>query len=149
MSITCSCLLLFFLLCLSLDACNARRLGRVLDKEPEGKNHQFSSENREEYYKSGVDDIRVQPNVVKSSSSMEAQTSHDKTPYDLKDMTRKTLKGRSKDEEKGKGWDAVRTSTKSSVVSVSWRVPHKKCGEKQPGFNLDYSPPKTHPPSHN
>ena len=35
------------------------------------------------------------------------------------------------------------------LVSVSWRVPHKKRGEKQPGFNLDYSPPKTHPPSHN
>ncbi|KAK8570479.1 hypothetical protein V6N13_003156 [Hibiscus sabdariffa] len=35
------------------------------------------------------------------------------------------------------------------VVSVSWRVPHRKHGEKNPGFNLDYSPPKTHPPSHN
>lgn len=34
-------------------------------------------------------------------------------------------------------------------VSVSWRVPHRKRDEKQPGFNLDYSPPKTHPPSHN
>lgn len=31
----------------------------------------------------------------------------------------------------------------------SWRVPHKKSSEKNPGFNLDYSPPKTHPPSHN
>ncbi|PON82964.1 Transmembrane protein [Trema orientale] len=149
MSITCSCLLLFFLLCLSLHACNGRRLGAVLDKVPEETFRQFSSENREGYYKSSVDDIRVQPKVMKSSSSMEAQTSHDKTRYDLKDMTRKTLKERSEDEGKGKGWDAVRTSTKSSVVSVSWRVPHKKRGEKQPGFNLDYSPPKTHPPSHN
>ncbi|KAE8723329.1 Ubiquitin-like superfamily protein isoform 1 [Hibiscus syriacus] len=35
------------------------------------------------------------------------------------------------------------------VVSVSWRVPHRKHGEKLPGFNQDYSPPKTHPPSHN
>ncbi|RYR72207.1 hypothetical protein Ahy_A02g006415 isoform A [Arachis hypogaea] len=34
--------------------------------------------------------------------------------------------------------------------SISWRVPHKKPSEKNnPGFNLDYSPPKTHPPSHN
>ncbi|KAE8725985.1 Ubiquitin-like superfamily protein isoform 1 [Hibiscus syriacus] len=39
--------------------------------------------------------------------------------------------------------------TSKAVVSVSWRVPHRKHGEKHPGFNLDYSPPKTHPPSHN
>jgi len=38
---------------------------------------------------------------------------------------------------------------KESLVSVSWRVPQKKRGERHPGFNLDYSPPKTHPPSHN
>ncbi|KAK8631014.1 hypothetical protein V6N13_079781 [Hibiscus sabdariffa] len=35
-----------------------------------------------------------------------------------------------------------------SVVSVSWRVPHEKRGGKHPGFNVDYSLPKTHPPSH-
>lgn len=35
------------------------------------------------------------------------------------------------------------------LVSVGWRVPRKKRGEQQPGFNLDYSPPKTHPPVHN
>ncbi|KAE8726166.1 Detected protein of unknown function [Hibiscus syriacus] len=39
--------------------------------------------------------------------------------------------------------------TSRPVVSVSWRVPHRKHGEKLPGFNQDYSPPKTHPPSHN
>lgn len=43
--------------------------------------------------------------------------------------------------------EAVRTT--ETLASVSWRVPRKKRGEKQPGFNLDYSPPKTHPPSHN
>ncbi|KAK4269780.1 hypothetical protein QN277_022892 [Acacia crassicarpa] len=36
-----------------------------------------------------------------------------------------------------------------SLVSVPWRVPREKKGDKNPGFNLDYSPPKTHPPSHN
>jgi len=37
-----------------------------------------------------------------------------------------------------------------SLVSVSWRVPHnKKPRQKHPGFDLDYSPPKTHPPHHN
>ncbi|XP_071697385.1 uncharacterized protein [Rutidosis leptorrhynchoides] len=33
---------------------------------------------------------------------------------------------------------------------VTFRVPPKnKRIHQQPGFNLDYSPPKTHPPSHN
>uniref|UniRef100_A0A7N0SZ38 Uncharacterized protein n=1 Tax=Kalanchoe fedtschenkoi TaxID=63787 RepID=A0A7N0SZ38_KALFE len=34
-------------------------------------------------------------------------------------------------------------------TKVSYRVPHRKRGEQQPGFNLDYSPPKVHPPHHN
>lgn len=34
--------------------------------------------------------------------------------------------------------------------TVTFRVPPKnKRVHQQPGFNLDYSPPKTHPPSHN
>lgn len=34
--------------------------------------------------------------------------------------------------------------------SVTWKLPKKKQGEKQqPGFNLDYAPPKVHPPHHN
>ncbi|KAF2303482.1 hypothetical protein GH714_018819 [Hevea brasiliensis] len=41
------------------------------------------------------------------------------------------------------------SAEKKSLVSVPWRVPHNKRGEKHPGFNFDYSPPKTHPPSHN
>lgn len=36
-----------------------------------------------------------------------------------------------------------------SLVSVSWHLPRKKPSEKHLGFNSDYSPPKTHPPSHN
>ncbi|KAH6767480.1 hypothetical protein C2S52_018463 [Perilla frutescens var. hirtella] len=30
-----------------------------------------------------------------------------------------------------------------------WRVPRRKRGDEEPGFNLDYLPPKTHPPVHN
>ncbi|MBA0579111.1 hypothetical protein Gorai_021376 [Gossypium raimondii] len=36
-----------------------------------------------------------------------------------------------------------------SILSISWRVPHENRGGKHPGFNLDYSPSKAHPPSHN
>ncbi|XP_057807340.1 root meristem growth factor 10-like [Salvia miltiorrhiza] len=35
------------------------------------------------------------------------------------------------------------------VASERWKVPHRKKGEAEPGFNLDYLPPKTHPPVHN
>ncbi|KAL6581307.1 hypothetical protein OROMI_007230 [Orobanche minor] len=35
------------------------------------------------------------------------------------------------------------------VDSVRWRVPHRKKGEPEPWFNLDYLPPKMHPPAHN
>lgn len=35
-----------------------------------------------------------------------------------------------------------------SLVTVSWRIPHAK-RSVHPGFNLDYSQPKIHPPSHN
>ncbi|CAJ1783023.1 unnamed protein product [Sphenostylis stenocarpa] len=34
-----------------------------------------------------------------------------------------------------------------SLASVYWRVPHKN--DQNRVFNMDYSPPKTHPPSHN
>lgn len=54
--------------------------------------------------------------------------------------------GRAK-EEKMRTLSSSRTL--ESLDSVSWRVPHKKSGENNPGFNLDYAPPKTHPPSHN
>ncbi|KAK1307347.1 hypothetical protein QJS10_CPA10g00871 [Acorus calamus] len=49
-----------------------------------------------------------------------------------------------KEERAGSG--VVRTQ---SLVTVPWRVPHVRHREQQPGFNVDYDPPKTHPPSHN
>ena len=39
--------------------------------------------------------------------------------------------------------------TNESLVSNTWRLPRNKRGGKHPGFNSDYSPPKTHPHSHN
>ena len=38
---------------------------------------------------------------------------------------------------------------KGSLGSFSWTVPRTKNSDKHPGFNLDYAPPKIHPPSHN
>lgn len=49
------------------------------------------------------------------------------------------------DEARGKTKGVVRTK---SLVTVSWKIPHEKYAE-DPRFDLDYAPPRTHPPSHN
>ncbi|CAA0842689.1 Unknown protein [Striga hermonthica] len=52
-------------------------------------------------------------------------------------------------EAKGEAMKISGTSRKKPRAQVTWRVPHEKRGEKEPGFNLDYLPPKTHPGIHN
>jgi hypothetical protein len=50
--------------------------------------------------------------------------------------------------------DSSASETKT-LDSVSWSVIHKnpseknKASEKNPEYDLDYAPPKTHPPHHN
>ncbi|KAF3440022.1 hypothetical protein FNV43_RR18300 [Rhamnella rubrinervis] len=146
-------LLLFFLLCFYLHACNARRLGAIDDKKPEEKLH-FSTKVED---KNGVDNgITVGPNV-KSFSENERLTKGDSTAVtrtvQAEDHTRevkdtKVLPNIPSKLEKGQSTTSATVGSERRV-SVSWPVPHKKRGEEQPGFNLDYSPPKTHPPSHN
>ncbi|PQM40687.1 uncharacterized protein Pyn_02788 [Prunus yedoensis var. nudiflora] len=153
--------LLLFLLCLSLHACNARRLGAV-DKKPENKLHLINKSTKE---KGSNDNIPVvakvksfsskeAPEVAKEQSTAETQSDNSintKEPKQTKtsDVSRKTKRSASGAVEHHPT-TADDVDNKSSFDSVSWRVPHKKRGvQKQPGFNLDYSPPKTHPPSHN
>ncbi|XP_062087089.1 root meristem growth factor 10 [Humulus lupulus] len=147
MSVTCSCILVLFLLCLALHACNARTLlGDVYDKKK--SDEKFDPHHYQHFLTEGHHGENTEPNEKSTSLNMEAQISTDsstKTQYnkDVMERPKELMK-------KGKGdLNGVRTSTTESDVSVSWRVPHEKRGEKQPGFNLDYSPPKTHPPSHN
>ncbi|CAK9159374.1 unnamed protein product [Ilex paraguariensis] len=145
MSITPSILVL--LLCLSFHACTARKLG-VINKKPENK-FWLPNKNGE---KVGLIQIPA-PLMNKLSLSTRLQVAKNDSklkesrvdnhidnpatpkanPKDLKDPRVKIL-------------DAAQTE---SLATVSWRVPHRKRREKQPGFNLDYSPPKTHPPVHN
>lgn len=53
------------------------------------------------------------------------------------------------DHESDNDVDEVKRRESEPVASVGWKVPHRKKGEAEPGFNLDYLPPKTHPPVHN
>ncbi|XP_030491740.2 root meristem growth factor 10 [Cannabis sativa] len=148
MSITCSCILALFLLCLPFHECNARMLlGDVFNKKS-NDHDQFSTNHQKDQ------SVVVEQKEKSTSSNTEADhhqiisTSDDHMISKTKDVMEIRPKELMK-KKKGKGSDDDEDYNKKSGVSVSWRVPHKKRGEKQPGFNLDYSPPKTHPPSHN
>mgnify|MGYP004709725949 CR=1 FL=1 len=52
-------------------------------------------------------------------------------------------------DEKMKDGDDDHAAQTESMATVSWMLPHRKREEPQPGFNLDYDPPQTHPPVHN
>ncbi|CAN6566427.1 hypothetical protein ACFX2I_040535 [Malus domestica] len=156
--------LLLYLLCLSFHACNARRLGAV-HKEPDNKFHLINKSTKAQVSDHKIPAMSMmksfsskpsldqgekgESTVLQSDSINNKEPKHTKTTDDLKTIPKKIIKGSTS----APGADhPISTSKhdKSSFVSVSWRVPRKKRGvQKQPGFNLDYSPPKTHPPSHN
>ncbi|KAJ8900396.1 hypothetical protein K2173_025036 [Erythroxylum novogranatense] len=115
-----NCLLLL-LLFLSLHACNARRIE---------KRFQISNQNNRK-------DASVPSKEELSSSNVQVAS---KTDSRIDQNDRET----SKDSKRKVG--AVQ---KESPVSVPWKVPQNTHREKHPSFNLDYSPPRTHPPSHN
>ncbi|KAK7256607.1 hypothetical protein RIF29_30061 [Crotalaria pallida] len=128
---------LLFFLCISLHTCNARYLSH-LDKKLEKKSY-LSIKNDE---MNGFDFSRKQLRVMsEGDDKMETWLVAQKPSRKGRRRTNnRVLKATRKDSE------ALQSE---SFVSVSWRMPHKKPREKNPGFNLDYAPPKTHPPSHN
>ncbi|KAJ7007464.1 hypothetical protein D5086_004766 [Populus alba] len=144
--ITYPCYFLLSLLCLSLHACTARPLADI-NNNPEKKFHIIPYQNDQKEIS-----VTTVP-TVESSSSKEfgaakkdsiAKTQLGDNAQKLKDSKAKQKLDSVDEIEKNPGADK-----KESLVSVSWRVPQKKRGERHPGFNLDYSPPETHPPSHN
>ncbi|KAL3027061.1 hypothetical protein AAZX31_03G028300 [Glycine max] len=139
MSSTAYLLLLF--LGISLHACYARHLS-PLNKKLEEKSY-FSIKSDE---KNGLDSSPKQLN----------EAGHNKTETRLVGDSVKPRNQRSTNHHRvvQKATDANASgggALQKSLVSVSWRVPHnnKKPRQKHPGFDLDYSPPKTHPPHHN
>ncbi|XWS35658.1 hypothetical protein CRYUN_Cryun20dG0015600 [Craigia yunnanensis] len=144
---------LLFLLCLSLHACSARRLGALDNKNKLEKKLHFSVKNdMKNGFKKNTSVVgQVKPTsskVLRSRKEESIEESHadDDTDQKLEDHAEVNHKTVENDKEKTSG--AVQRN--KSVVSVSWRVPHRKLGEEHPGFDLDYPPPKTHhPPSHN
>ncbi|PSS35969.1 Synaptonemal complex protein like [Actinidia chinensis var. chinensis] len=140
MSITSS--LLVFLLCVSLHACNARLLGAI------GKEHEKKSvvQNKHDEKASLAKlDLTKDLGEANIGDTMEKQIRVEK-----EDNHNPTI-AKAKKLVKGQGQgEKIASQTGQSLLSVSWRVPHKKSpGEQQPGFNSDYLPPKVHPPVHN
>ncbi|CAJ1948650.1 unnamed protein product [Sphenostylis stenocarpa] len=130
---TASCLLLFFL-CISLHACYARHFS-PLNMKLQEKSH-FSIKIDE---KNGFD-----------SRPKHLNEGLNKTEARLVGESEKPRNRRSTNHRVHKAVKNASGALKKSLVSVSWRVPHnKKPRQKHPGFDLDYSPPKTHPPHHN
>ncbi|KAJ8748986.1 hypothetical protein K2173_013425 [Erythroxylum novogranatense] len=124
-------LLLISLICMSLNLCNARRLASSPHKKLE-KSFQQSIQNIQK----GIS-VRAKEGCSLTGG---VQSKAD-TAQNLKEKEDHVT---STEKPKGTG-----TISKESLGSVSWRIPHNTRREKHPGFNLDYSPPKVHPPSHN
>lgn len=90
--------------------------------------------------------------LAKMRSSLSKQQETTKGEEIIETETQRITKARiAKTPKKIQGEKTSDNHQTESLVSVPWRVPHDKNRrrEKNPGFNLDYSPPKTHPPSHN
>ncbi|KAJ4950008.1 hypothetical protein NE237_026840 [Protea cynaroides] len=137
-----SSLLLFTFLCLTVYACNARRLS-IMDKE---SSRQVQRPGQDMEKVDIFDRTSSIPLEVKLSMSEEVQT-RGQGLADANTQKLKDTQGLPKGVEK-------RTATISgfgqieSLVSVSWKVPREKYRE-HPALNMDYSPPETSPPIHN
>ncbi|KAL2511464.1 Uncharacterized protein Adt_17064 [Abeliophyllum distichum] len=131
-------LVLLSLLFFSFHGCRARSFG-VFNKEPVEGFHSSIKKNEA----TSLVWVSIQPDTNSSESNRPKATkikSKNMSPENpVVPHSRKSL-------HKVQVLGTVQTEP---AVSVSWRVPHKKRGEEEPGFNLDYLPPKTHPPSHN
>ncbi|CAL5381463.1 unnamed protein product [Camellia sinensis] len=122
------------LLLSSLCACSARHLGEIGKDDKKfllpNKNDEKVSPVKtldEPKFKQALSNQLVGEDMVKQS-----RVGKDDHPKPISSMAKE-----------------LEAQTGESHVYVSWHLPHKKQGEPQPGFNLDYEPPKTHPPVHN
>ncbi|KAK4755552.1 hypothetical protein SAY87_009309 [Trapa incisa] len=146
------CHLLLLMAFLSLLRCNGRHLGTA---DTQIANERFTSSSVETAEKArshagGELNVVAKRNPCLKENKMTAAEEDVKIVYSgvnkeldttgVKKLVVMDLKRKS----------SARHSRDASLVSVGWRVPHKKpTTEEHPGLTSDYSPPKTHPPSHN
>ncbi|XP_054780037.1 root meristem growth factor 10 [Prosopis cineraria] len=144
-------LLLLLFLCFSFQTCNGRRLTSFSNKNIEEKSHfLLKNGSKESVIAVSPKQLITQRNGSEEEERKTTEIMVAEAENKPKLNTRRTRKIRVLKVVKGKTGSVSSSKTHESHVSVSWSVPpKKKRGYKNPGFNLDYSPPKTHPPSHN
>ncbi|KAI4323777.1 hypothetical protein L6164_023356 [Bauhinia variegata] len=132
-----SLLFIVFFLCLSKYPCTAHHLVAVDETSNVQSNiHGKVAGNVKKH--SIESSVEAEKEGIKSIGG--AMTQRSKTTNAIDDI--KKFKSSSEQE------DLLGQAPAKSVVSVSWRVPHKK-QDQNPGFYSDYSRPRTRPPSHN
>ncbi|CAJ2669840.1 unnamed protein product [Trifolium pratense] len=134
---------LLFFLCFSFHAyCTVLPLSNTQDMELENKKH-FSIKT------DNINDFESFPNhfpMMNEDSKMKTWLVNTQKSRKELSTNKKMLKAMRKDSS---------TSETKTYGSVSCSVIHKNLSEKNtpseknPEFDLDYSPPKTHPPHHN
>ncbi|KAL0347680.1 UNVERIFIED_CONTAM: hypothetical protein Scaly_1784000 [Sesamum calycinum] len=137
--------LLLLILCFSFHACNARILRAAVSSDLT-KEFQCSSSKKNEEKLNPGSSSSTKPdgkNLVRDAPRrvlMEVDKMNG--GYDHAAGNRH-FKGKSDRVKGSEGGES------ESLSSVSRRAAHRKSGGKEPGFNLDYLPPRTHPPVHN
>ncbi|XXG66452.1 hypothetical protein AAC387_Pa06g0020 [Persea americana] len=131
-------LLILLLLSSSSHVCNARHLHSHHGKDTEDLEHDrtLTPLKPVQSLSSGLHSQKHQPMNGKDEVDERIGSATTKDARDTEALPR---------DVKGKSGSVVQIG---SLVTVSWRIPRAKHGV-HPGFNLDYSPPKLHPPSHN
>ncbi|XP_050387330.1 root meristem growth factor 10 [Argentina anserina] len=160
----CPLYLFLLLLCLlSLHACSARRLAAVDDPKKSTKSLHFTNKGNDvnitgvpkvESFSSSKAVLEVtegsEIKVDTEANSDDSTKEEGPKQYYTTAAPNVSSRKRKISSSSLSGADQKTKMRSDQHVSVSWRLPKKKRGiQKQPGFNLDYSPPKTHPPSHN
>ncbi|KAK2360244.1 hypothetical protein P8452_64314 [Trifolium repens] len=134
---------LLFFLCFSFHAyCTALPLINTQDMELENKNH-FSIKTQNI---NGFESIPNNFPMMNEGGKMKTWLVNTQKSRKELSTNKKMLKAMRKDSS---------ASETKTLDSVSWSVIHKnpseknKASEKNPEYDLDYAPPKTHPPHHN
>ncbi|PKI71813.1 uncharacterized protein LOC116209083 [Punica granatum] len=143
--------LLLSLILLSLLVVDSRRLGSADQKEHLKRSATSSIKVGEKMrsQESHRNVTRKEKPLPKEKGMNAADSTGKSSPFDVKTEEIYTTEGTKSTVIGSKTKASTGNAQDGSLVIVSWRVPRQKTSEKHPGFNLDYSPPKTHPPSHN
>ncbi|XP_042489752.1 root meristem growth factor 10-like [Macadamia integrifolia] len=148
-----SSLLPFLLLFLTMHTCKARYLGVIVNESHKQVQFSVKEVEKERLVKTSIASQVMIPNSSAELQTVQIEAGNGESiisegkgypstqnPKDSRVRHKKVKKKR-----KGK---VTAVSQVESLVSVSWHIDHNK-QKGNPGFNSDYAPPKTHPPSHN